>query len=198
MDFFNQFFKKSEKGGSTLFSNLLFILGIGVILLIFGNSLFENFAGTKKSPMTHIPSVESPKPMESYESLMEKRLEEILSRIEGVGKINVMVTLSYGKEIVIAEDLSSTQSLTKENDAQGGTREIDNKNSEEKTVMYTTQQGTTEPVILKEKQPIIEGIIIIAEGGNQPIIQNHLSRAAQTLLSIPAHKVQVFQMQNKK
>lgn len=199
MDWFSNFFKDPDKGGKKLFSNLLFIFGIGVLLILFGNSLFGGIGGTQKDliPPTNMTASDTTKLQESHESNMEKRLQDILSRIEGVGKVEVMLTISYGKEIVLAEDTKVSESSTQERAQDGGTRDIQSKDMEDKTVMYT-RNGSTEPVVLKEKQPKVEGVIIIAEGGGDVLIQAQLSQAAQILMDVPAHKVQIFKMNTKK
>ena len=125
---------------------------------------------------------------------MEERLEAIFSKMEGVGKVEVMLTISYGKEIFLAEDVDSNYSKTNEEDTQGGQREITSEDIQSKTVMQNTGSGSTEPVILKEKYPEVKGVLILAEGGEDPRVKQQLTAAAETLLGVPAHKVQVFKM----
>lgn len=100
----------------------------------------------------------------TYEDVIEERLKEIFSKMEGVGKVEVMVTISYGKEIFLAEDVNSNYSRTIEEDSQGGKREITSEDIQSKTVMQNTGSGSTQPVILKEKYPEIKGVLILAEG----------------------------------
>jgi len=133
----------------------------------------------------------------SYEEIMEERIENIFSKMEGVGKVKVMITISYGREVHIAEDVNSTYSITNEEDQQGGRREVKNEDVQSKIVMQSTGSGSTQPIVLKEKQPEIQGILILAEGGDDPRIKQQLTAASETLLGVPAHKVQVFKMNNK-
>lgn len=126
----------------------------------------------------------------TYEKDLEIRLENLLSQVSGVGKVKVMITLSYGKEIVIAQDINSSLSTTKEIDKSGISKEICDKKSESKKIII---DGKT-PLILKEIEPKIEGIIIIAEGGDNIYIKSELIKSAQTILNVDAHKIQVMKM----
>lgn len=51
-----------------------------------------------------------------------------------------------------------------------------------------------EPFIVKEKTPEIEGIVVVAEGGDDIIVKDAISKAAQALFNVPAHKVEVLKM----
>ncbi len=40
----------------------------------------------------------------------------------------------------------------------------------------------------------MSGVVIIAEGGENPIVKNYLIHVAQVLLDLPAHKIEVMKM----
>ena len=126
----------------------------------------------------------------SYEKNLESRLENLLSNVDGVGNVKVMITLSYGKEIVIADDINSSLISTKEIDKSGTTRETQDKKTESKKIIIDGK----DPLILKEIQPKVEGVIIIAEGGDDIYIKQELIKSAQTILNVDAHKIQVLKM----
>ena len=52
--------------------------------------------------------------------------------------------------------------------------------------------GSQEPVIEKELQPQIEGIIISAQGGGSPQVKAEISEAMEALFGLPAHKIKVL------
>ena len=126
---------------------------------------------------------------------MEERVEKFFSKMEGVG-VQVMITIAYGKE-VHTEDVNFSYSTTNEEDHQGGRREIKSEDIQNKIVMQNTGSGSAQPIVLKEKEPERQGILILAEGGDDPRIKQQLTAASETLLGVPAHKVQVFKMNNK-
>lgn len=168
------------------------LLCVGLILFFLSSGLFNS---NKNTTPTNSSSIKiSEEDQQSYESAMEKRLKNILSKVNGAGNVEVMLTISYGKEIVLADDTVLDQSTSQEKDSTGGTRDNTTYSQQKKTVMYTPQNGKSEPVILKEIEPKIEGIIIVSEGGDNIEVQSNLIKAAQALFNIPAHKIQVFKM----
>ena len=127
-----------------------------------------------------------------YERALEKRLEEFLSLVEGAGEVRVMVSPIAGRETVFAVDVNESRSYSMEEDAQGGSRETRQHSSQEQTVMVTDRTGTDRPLVLREIEPRIEGIVIIAEGGDSPFVREALTRAARAVLGLEAHMIQVL------
>jgi len=126
------------------------------------------------------------------ERALETRLEAFFSLVEGAGKVRVMISPLTGRETVFAIDVNQSESSSTEQDAQGGTRETHQHQSQEKTVMVTDRQGTSSPLILREVEPQIRGIVIIAEGGDSPVVRDALTRAARAVLGLDAHMIQVL------
>ena len=77
----------------------------------------------------------------------------------------------------------------------------------EQEYAYTTEtvtQGSTvtekntltlvsgKPVLLKEKMPEIQGIIIVADGAGDTSVRLEIIRAVQALLKVPNGKIEVF------
>lgn len=126
-----------------------------------------------------------------YEKLMEDRVKAILKNVDGVGAVDVMITLKSSKEKVLRVDKEKSRSSTEEKDSTGGTR---NSMSEEiKETTLTGGSGTTgEPVVEKEIQPEIEGIIISAQGGGSSVVRSEISQAMEALFDIPVHKIKVL------
>ncbi|NLL70138.1 MAG: hypothetical protein GX238_03285 [Epulopiscium sp.] len=197
MNWFDKLFKKTEKGDHKKLTDLILILGLGILLLFISNNFFRpsfsNHLNNVQQTTTPITE-EKLQNQESFEIQLEKKLIQSLSKIEGVGKVDVMITLEAGKEIVLNKDTPFTESTTREEDGEGGSRNISNRDVEEKTIMKNVGNGSTEPIIMMEREPIIKGIIIIAEGGNDPYIKSQLMKAGEVLLGIPSHKVQIFKM----
>jgi stage III sporulation protein AG len=107
-----------------------------------------------------------------------------------------MLSLSYGREIVVAEDKTSNESTTKETDTQGGGRITESSNIEGKTIIVTGKDGVSAPLVLREVQPKIEGVIIIAEGGDNVFVKQALTSAAEAVLGLDIAKVQIYKMKS--
>ena len=120
-----------------------------------------------------------------YEKEMEQRVKDILKNVDGVGEVDVMLTLKSSKEKVLHVDRDKSRSATEEKDSAGGTRK-----SQTEEIKETA--GSQEPVIEKELQPQIEGIIISAQGGGSPQVKAEISEAMEALFGLPAHKIKVL------
>lgn len=130
----------------------------------------------------------------TYEQLLERRLEEVLSLVEGAGKVRVLVTFSQGRETIFAVDRNINNSTMQEQDAQGGTRYQHSQQEQDNTLIITDRTGVDRPLVVQENPPIIGGVMIIAEGGDNVLVQDALIRATSTLLGIDINRVQVLKM----
>ena len=126
----------------------------------------------------------------SEEEYMEKRLEEILSKADGAGKVKVMIRTSSKDEISVAEGIKRSENTTQKEEGENSV-EI----TEEKTaVLLENKDGSQTPLIIKNIENPIEGILIVAEGGGDEEVRNSLVSAARALLGLPEEKIQVLKM----
>ncbi len=191
MSFFKNLFKNKDK--KSLYSLALIFIA-GVCLLFFGGFFSQNPRNESKTQAKEETNIKMPETYPSYETDLEKRLENVLSLVEGAGKVKVMITLTHGKEATVQQDSKTNESETDEVDAAGGKRISSQKTSEDSTVMIRNSDGSETPLVLVETEPKVEGVIIIAEGGNNVLVKDALIKAAQTVLGLETHKVQVLKM----
>lgn len=128
---------------------------------------------------------------DSYEAELERRVRDILKKVDGVGQVDVMIVLKSSSEKVVQVDGSSSYSLTEEQDSSGGTRRTENQEQERNTVLKS-EGGESSPLIAKELRPELSGIIISAEGGGNPTVKAEISAAMEALFGLPAHKIKVL------
>ncbi len=124
---------------------------------------------------------------------LEEQLSAILSKIQDAGAVSVMITLESSSEFVPAKDESVSDKVTNEKDLNGGTRIINELNTNDKVVFKNTQEGNSEPLIVKEINPQVKGVIVVAEGAKNPKVKLKLTQAVQTVLDIPAYRVTVYE-----
>lgn len=127
----------------------------------------------------------------SYEKELEKRIKDILSRVEGVGGVDVMVVLKSSEEKVLHVDKNTSSSVTEEQDEGGTRRNIQQQELSENTVLSGSSGGSG-PIIEKELRPEISGIIISADGGGSSVIKAEISEAMEALFGLPANKIKVL------
>ena len=175
---------------------LAMIAAAGILLMLWGRTARSAAAPAEESWPQAISSDPEAPPVPSThgrpERALEEELEEFLSLVAGAGRIRVMVSAPGSRETVFAVDTTGSRSYILEEDAQGGTRDQRQHSTQEQTVIITDRNGVDQPLILRETEPRIEGIVIIAEGGDDPFVRDALTRAAMAVLGVEAHRVQVL------
>lgn len=174
------------------------LAGIALILLSFPGLLHNGDSsgkqqGIKPSSIRDV-SVSNMDSTEAFTENMERRLENTLRKVKGIGDVQVMITVKSSKEQVALKDIANQKTSNSETDAQGGTRQESDTNKTEETVMSQSGQGATAPYVIKELEPEVEGILVIARGGDDPKIINEINGAIQVLFNVPAHKIKVMKM----
>lgn len=132
--------------------------------------------------------------MEEYAAYLERRLEGTLSRISGVGAVQVMITLKATQELVLEKDEQLQSSNTTEEDNQGGRRYIGQVNRSESTVYHSS--GNNEPYVVKTLLPQVEGVVVVAQGAGTGTISRNITDVVQALFNVEAHKVKVVKMED--
>ena len=134
--------------------------------------------------------------LQEYCLYLEEKLEKSLAKLEGAGKVEVLVSLKSSGEQIVEKDQSITRSGTSEQDSQGGSRDISDFDSKESTV-YVSEGSVSAPYVVKVLQPEVEGIMVIAEGAGKGAVSKNISDALQALFGIEAHKIKVVKMETQ-
>lgn len=185
-------------------SRLIILLLAGVFLLVleFPNMLSLNnkskdssgSTGSTNSNKNYSVSTENEDETDTYIKTLEERLKKILAKVDGIGSVEVMITLKGSKELIILKDEPYTQESMNEVDGEGGNRVSSSIEKEESTVLVNDENGDSVPYVIQEIEPQVEGIVVIAEGGGSAVIKEEILEAAQVLFDVPAHKVKVMKM----
>lgn len=108
------------------------------------------------------------------EEKLERKLATVLGKVEGAGKVSVMITYENTGEKVVEKD-SRKQEAT----------------YEEETV-YTEENGSGKtPYVTIEKNPKICGVLVVAEGGGNQVVVRKLMEAVQALFDVDTHKIKI-------
>lgn len=124
---------------------------------------------------------------------LEEKLESILGNIQGVGAVKVCINYSESSEVIAMYNENSKISNTEETDTSGGTRKIQETDSQ-KDIIYQEENGEKTPITQKVVQPKIEGAIITAKGANNADIKANIIQAVEAVTGLATHKIQVFEM----
>lgn len=110
---------------------------------------------------------------------LEQRLSELLSAVMGIRRADVFVTLERGTRLTIAEESTYEQ----RNDIE--TRRT--------TAPALVRSGQSEsPIILEEIWPQIRGVLVVADGAEDPQVRFQIAHAVQTVLQIEMYRIEVL------
>ena len=124
---------------------------------------------------------------------LELQLESILSQVDGVGEVKVMITYKDSGTQVIEKDSDTTNNTSEETDSGGGSRITQENNKQETTVYDELENGST-PFVSKELKPEIEGILVVAQGGDKTLVKQNISEAVLALFQVEAHRIKIVKM----
>ena len=133
----------------------------------------------------------------TYISEMENKLKNILKKVSGIGDTEVMITLKASGKQIPLKDYPSTQESLNEVDGEGGSRTNNSIKREENTILVNDGNGSEGPYILQQTEPEVEGVVVIAEGGDNVQVIVDIIEAVEVLFNVPAHKVKVMKMSSR-
>ena len=105
---------------------------------------------------------------------MERKLEQALSRISGVGEVTVVLTLKEGSRQVLAQDV-----------------QVSEREKSRQTVVLSSGSGTEETVALQSVYPKYQGALVVCTGGGDARVKLELVEAMRALTGLSAEKISV-------
>lgn len=183
--------------------NLVFLVIILIITVVVinyiwngnksSNKTITNSAGRQLASSKTSQGADSNQTSSSSNSeSLERRLEDILKNIDGVGDVKVFINYSESSETVAMYNENSKKSTTEETDKSGGVRKVEETDSQ-KEVIYQEQNGNKTPIVQKTIEPKIEGAIITAKGASDINVKTNIIQAVEAATGLATHKIQVFQ-----
>lgn len=182
--------------------NMIVFVLLGILLLVIAIPLdsINKKSDTKEAEadeeVTVLPEKNKGTTDESMEYCLalETRIEELLSVMDGVGKVQAMVTISASREMIVEKDEPVNRATVTETDGSGGSRSTNESSYEYETIYITDSEGNKAPYVVKQIEPEIQGITVVAQGGGNAIVQKNISDVLEALFHIEAHKIKVVKM----
>ncbi|MFR6392079.1 MAG: stage III sporulation protein AG [Roseburia sp.] len=131
--------------------------------------------------------------MEASKNEIERKLEDILEKIDGAGDVKVMITYQDSGTQVVEKDKNTSENSLEESDSTGGVRSTKEQQLQESTVYEEADAGNT-PFVSKELLPKVEGILIVASGGDNQKVKQNISEAVLALFQVEAHRIKIVKM----
>lgn len=194
--------KQKEQNNKKNIENLVVFLILLIITIIAINTIWggkkeetnqENGNTSYKRLAENINNSIDSNNSQLNEYNLEENLEDILSKIAGVGKVKVLVTYSETSEVVAMYNEKNTLNNTEETDTNGGVRKIEQTDTD-KEIIYEEKNGQKTPITQKVIMPKIEGAIVTAEGASNPAIKTNIIQAVSAATGISTYRIQVFEM----
>lgn len=191
MNKLKEMFKGKKKTENLLVLLVLLIIVVIAINYIWNSDEKKENNVKQESQSNEIKQVST----ENIKDKTEEKLENILSKISGVGKVRVMITYSVSSSVTPVYDETSKVSNTTENDDSGGTRTITQTENGKQIVYKENSDGSKEPITKNTESPKMEGAIIVAEGAENIDVKTNIIEAVEAATGLATHKIQVFKME---
>ncbi len=130
---------------------------------------------------------------EDYAGNLERRLKKALSKIEGAGRVEVMITLQDNGEMVVEKDTDKnvSQSIQEGENAAKNTQKTEEVDME---TVYRDVDTGKEPFVGSERAPKIEGVLVVAQGADATKVKQNISEAVMALFQIDVNRIKVVKM----
>ena len=66
-----------------------------------------------------------------------------------------------------------------------------------KAEVFLTVEGSSDSLYGTEKAPVIQGVLIVAEGADDPVVVKDITEACEALFSLSVHKIKVVKMKEE-
>ena len=131
--------------------------------------------------------------MKNERKNLENQLKRILQQVEGVGLVDVAITLESSGSKTVEKDTPGSSSSSQKSGG-GESEKSENRSIQEETVYLEDADGTKTPYVIKETMPEVRGVLVIAQGADDLSIVEEIKEAAMALFHLDAHKIKVMKM----
>lgn len=170
--------------------NALFFLGLAGILLIFLSDLLFAPHSAAEEAVSQPASAPQTVQRGQTEQELEARLTEMISAVQGAGKVRVMLTLENDGETVYAYDeQSDTQTAAGGTDGTASRRQ----SYENEHVLIDAGSGK-QPLIETCLEPEVKGVAVVCEGGDDITVVKRVTELVSVVLRLPTNRVCVIKM----
>ena len=143
------------------------VLLIGIVLMCLPGKRDE-------APQTQTAEIE-------MQTSVSDELAEILSNIDGAGRVEVLLTVASGEETIYQTDQSASDTET-------------NNSTQFDTVTITDAQRNEIGLIRQINPPIYQGAIIVSQGADRPSVRLAIVNAVSKVTGLSTDRISVLKM----
>ena len=170
------------------------VLVVVILLLAFWPSAADHEKQEKQQTEEVQTQVQAEETNADERKKLEDDLKRILLQVEGVGEVDVAVTMESTGRKLVEKDVPLSESSVDET-GNGTNSKKESKNSEEATVYLENADGTKAPYVVEETMPVVRGVLVVAQGADDPQVVAEIKEAAMALFHLEAHKIKVMKRQ---
>lgn len=145
------------------------VLLLGIVLLMMPGKTKES---SQLQPQT--PPAQSQDPL-------QQQLEELLSRLEGAGKVKVLLSPRSGAQTYYQTDEDES-------------RTADTAERRTQTVMVTSSDRSQSGLVVRVDPPAYLGAVVLCQGGDRPGIRLAVVEAVSAVTGLTSDKISVGKM----
>lgn len=134
--------------------------------------------------------------LDAYVDRLEKRVEEIVSGMEGVGRVRVMITVADTGTEILERNREITTSDLEEADNAGGSRKNTENGQREEVIYRRDSDGNEIPYVVQRRLPEVTGVVVTAEGAGNEKVKENIIGAVGVLFNLNEHRIKVIRMKS--
>lgn len=139
------------------------VLALGLLLMLLPSGKTEESVQQRSDPFDR--------------AAVQREMEQILSKIDGVGSLRLMLSVASGTEVELAGETSE---------------EVEDGRAARVTKPLVLDRGSSEDVVvLKSHYPGYTGALIVCEGGGSAAVRLALTQAVAALTGLTADRITV-------
>lgn len=194
-----QISKKMQTWGKDRFA-LLFLAGLMLVIIAMpmgekksANEKEEGEAENVASSQARMEITADTQDVEAYRMRLCAQLEDFLMQMEGVGRTKVYITIHSTSEIIVERN-SPYSKRTEEETTQESMRRIAETENDSEVVLLEQEDGSKAPIVVKEIAPVVNGVVVAAQGGGNETIKKEITALVMALFGIEEHKIRVVKL----
>lgn len=183
-------FKPGQEGPRRKLNlKLLLLLLVGAGLMLFSSMC--NFLQSKPLTVEDPPALTEAFQLSGEQQLIQE-LTATLEQIRGVSRVKILLTLESTGKLELVLDQESSRRETTEDDGGGGVRQIIDESVRQTHVILRDSQGKETPMVARQQQPLYRGVLVVAEGVENPSVKAQVVQALRSVLGLSYHRITVL------
>lgn len=115
--------------------------------------------------------------------MLENKLIDVLSKVDGAGDVRVMVTVDGSPELIYANEQDKTSSSSTSGNSTSSTYS---------SPIIVNVNGSSSALVMTEVLPAVKGVIVVSSGAGNVSTKLNLLKAVSTLLDISTDQITVL------